>query len=288
MTKTRELLCIATVAMTPDLDPQVSRQRLRQMVEDVMCAHPETRLILFGEVILGWFYKKGGTQSYHESIAEAIPGPSTAFVAQLAREHNVYISFGLSERDGERLFNAQVLLSPTGEVIAKHRKFWIRNKVFTPGPAHLTTAEVDGLKAALLICADSRSLPIALSIRRERVDLVLASLADYGTNALLNRLMSALYDAWTVVANRYGEEPPITWHGQISITDPWTRSHGCSTGKAGFLTAQIPSAPVPAPRRIVRRVIVGLEAIGLIAWLLVHGAYKALGKRLLPRRAVGQ
>ncbi len=269
---TRTALQVATVAMTPDLDPHVSRDRLQQVVEQVKREHPETRLILFGETILGWFYKKGETQAYHESIAETIPGPTTEFVAQLAREYNVYISFGLSERDGERLFNAQVLLSPAGEVIAKHRKFRIRNKVFTAGPECLTTAKVDGLEVALIICADARSLSIARAIRRATVDLVLVSLADYGTDALLNRLMSALYDAWTLVANRYGDEPPITWHGQILITDPWARSHGCSTGRAGFLTAQIPTTAPRAAWRIVRRVLVGFEAIGLIVWILVRAA----------------
>ncbi|MBE0635559.1 carbon-nitrogen hydrolase family protein, partial [Candidatus Bipolaricaulota bacterium] len=158
------VLTIATVAMTPDLNPQISRDRMKRIVEETKRDHPDVRLILFGETILGWFYKDGETQAYHDSIAEPVPGPSSAFFAELAKAHDVAISFGLSEKADGRLYNTQLVISPEGEMIAKHRKFWIRNKVFSPGDRKLTTVTLDGVKVAVLICADARSFELMRAI----------------------------------------------------------------------------------------------------------------------------
>lgn len=272
-------LSVATVSMTPDLDPKISRDRMKEIVEETKREHPDVRLIFFGETILGWFYKKGETQDYHESIAETVPGPTTGFIAELANVHDIYISFGLSERADEKLYNAQVLISPEGEILAKHRKFWIRNKVFSPGERQLTTADIDGIKAALLICADTRSLKLLRAIRRDRVDIVLSSLADYATNVRLNQIIGAFYDAWTLVANRYGEELPIMWHGLISITDPWARLRASGMGRAQVLVHRLSiSCPNSASRRL-RRILVGFKLVGLATVLMVQIVWKALKKR---------
>lgn len=281
MRKKREsqmILSVATVAMTPDLDPQISQDQMKRLVEDTKRDYPDVRLILFGETILGWFYKKGETREYHESIAETVPGPTTDFIGDLAKAHDVYISFGLSEKSEAKLYNTQVLISPTGEVIAKHRKFWIKNKVFSPGNLELTTALIDGVKVAVLICADVRSLKLLRAIRRERVDLVLASLADYATSLKINQLMGAFYDAWTMVANRYGEEPPRMWHGLITITDPWARLHASGMSKEQVLVHRLAIANPGGLGRWLRRLLVGFKFVGMATVLTIQMVWKAVRK----------
>ena len=246
-------LAIATVAMTPDRDPAVSRERMGELIGRIKREHPDVRLIHFGETILGWFYVKGETEAYHRRIAEPIPGPSTEFVADLVREHEVYVSFGISERRGEALHNAQVIVDPHGEIVAVHRKFRIRNRVFTPGERALTTVDIDGVKAAILICADARSLWLLRAIRRARIDVVLASLADYGTSLRMNEMLGTFFDAWTVVANRFGVEPPLTWHGLITITDRLGRLRAHGMGDQRYLIQRIPLPSGGAVRRKLRR-----------------------------------
>jgi len=272
-------LTVATVAMTPDLDPRISRDRMKTIIEETKRDNPDVRLMLFGETILGWFFKKGETQAYHESIAEIVPGPSTAFAAELAEAHNVYISFGLSESADGKLYNTQVLVSPEGEILAKHRKFWIRNKIFTPGDRQMTIADVDGAKVAILICADARSLKLTRAIRRTRADIVLASLADYATREKVNQLMGAFYDAWTIVANRFGEEDTTTWHGLISITDPWARlcAHGMS--KEQVLVQQLVITNPSGLGRWLRRVLVGFKFVGMATVLTSQMIWKAINKK---------
>jgi len=261
-------LTVATVAMTPDSDPTISRERMAALVRRIVREHPEVRLIHFGETILGWFYRQGETEAYHRRIAEPIPGPSTERVARLAREHDVYVSFGISERRGETLHNAQVVVDPGGEILAVHRKFWIRNRVFTAGKRRLTTVDIDGTKAAVLICADARSLWLLRAIRRARIDVVLASLADYGTSLRMNELLGTFFDAWTVVANRYGEEPPLTWHGLLTITDRLGRLRTHGVGREQYVCCEIPVARVGGVRRSCRRLVAAGRVVLLIGALL--------------------
>ncbi|MFC2094904.1 carbon-nitrogen hydrolase family protein [Candidatus Bipolaricaulota bacterium] len=269
---TPDQLTLATVAMTPNEDPSISRQILARIVKETVLSRPEIRLIHFGETILGWFHKKGESEAYHQRIAETIPGETTEFVAGLAREYQIYISFGLSERGEEKLHNSQVLISPNGEILAQHRKFIMRSKAFSPGERILTTANVDGVKVALVICADVRSWPLFRAIRRAKPTIVLAGLADWGTSLLLNRMLGTFYDSWTVVANRHSQEDAIHWPGLITITNPTGKLVAHGIGKEQVVFHAIPVRRVRSFSRIVRRfytffkalvlgVLIGLEAI---------------------------
>ncbi len=280
----RIVLPVATVAMTPDLDSRANRDRMKQLIEETKRTYPDIRLILFGETILGWFYNKDQTREYHESIAETVPGDSTAFIADLARTHDMYVSFGLSEKDNGKLYNTQVLISPEGNILAKHREFKIRNRVFTAGDGKLTLATIDGVKTAILICADARSLPLMRAIRRERVDLMLASLADYATSRRLNQLMGAFYDAWTVVANRYGEEGSILWHGLVTMTDPWARLRASGLDKQQVLVHRLTISNVRGLGRWFRRTCVGFKFIAMATVLTIQMVWTSMQKKARKRQ----
>jgi len=263
-------LKVAAATITPNLDPAATRETIHRTIESTMDAYPGVRVILFGEVILGWFGKKGQTREYHQSIAEPIPGPSTRFVGDLAREYSIYISFGLSERAQEAVYNTQVLISPNGELIAAHRKHWIMNPAFKAGDRVLTTAVVDEAKAALLVCADVRSMSLLRAIRREKVDLVLAGLADYGTDATMSEIIGTFFDAWAITANRYGVEDTIQWQGLTTITDRWGRLVRSSVGRECVLVQDIPFGADSAWGRIARRTLVAFRAAGLIVSMIVR------------------
>jgi predicted amidohydrolase len=262
-------LNVATVALMPDPKPGVSLDRIAHTVKEIKQAHPEVRLILFGETILGWFHKKGETAAYHARIAEPIPGPATAFVGNVAREHDVYISFGMTERGGDKLHNAQVLIEPNSGILAVHQKIVLRSRAFEPGDRLLTTAEVDGTRVAILICADVRSLKLVRAIRKFRPDIVLASLADYATDVRMNRMLGTFFDAWTLVANRFGQEEAITWHGLITITDPVGRIMAHSLGREGHLYAAIPLRRRGFLMRTLRRSHAFASFVGLAVRLTI-------------------
>ena len=280
-------LRVATVAMTPDHNPAVSRDRLCQFVRRAKREQPEVRLIHLGETILGWFNceTRDSSIAYHREIAEAVPGPTTEQVGKLARDLDVYISLGLTERDGGKVYNTQILIDPNGEVIAKHRKFWLRTSYFEPGERRLSLAKIDGARIAFVICADVRSFWLLRAIRRARVDVVLASLADYGTDKWMNCLMGCFFDAWNVIANRYGKEPHNNWRGMMTVTDRWGRLRGHSVDCENILYCEIPLGRSGDLRRLVRRSAVFVKLLGLTFQFGLRELHRAIGRRLRRSRA---
>lgn len=55
-------------------------------------------------------------------LGEMVPGPVTDLLAGLARERNIWLATGILERDGDRLYDSAVLLSPDGKLALKHRR----------------------------------------------------------------------------------------------------------------------------------------------------------------------
>jgi nitrilase len=60
-------------------------------------------------------------QRYFES-AIPIPGPEIEFLADVARESQLFLVCGVVERDGGTLYCTVVFFSPAGEYLGKHRK----------------------------------------------------------------------------------------------------------------------------------------------------------------------
>ncbi|MBS7632370.1 carbon-nitrogen hydrolase family protein [Candidatus Bathyarchaeota archaeon] len=115
-------------------------------------------LVIFPELALTGYVVK---DEIYE-LAEHVPGPATNFIAKLARKTGTHIVFGmpeLGEKAQATLYNAAVLVSPSG-FVGKYRKMYLpthsifeEKRYFRPGyhPATLKT-EIGHL--GLIICYD--------------------------------------------------------------------------------------------------------------------------------------
>lgn len=74
-------------------------------------------LVVLPEVITSY-----GLDKTVAECAEPIPGPSTAYFGELAKQHNLYIVAGLIERERHLIYNVAVLVGPDGGVAGKYRK----------------------------------------------------------------------------------------------------------------------------------------------------------------------
>ncbi len=92
----------------------------------------------------------------------AEPVPSGSFCRTLRRaaiRHGVYVCAGLTEASGSRVYNAAVLISPTGEVVLHHRKLnelAIGHKMYDQGD-RLAVVPTPYGTFGLMICADARA-----------------------------------------------------------------------------------------------------------------------------------
>lgn len=100
--------------------------------------------------------------------AEPVPGPASEALSSMARDLGLLVIGGsLPERDGERLYNTSLAFSPTGALLARHRKRRLfdihipgrqsfqESAVFSPGAA-ATVFDTDFGPMGLGICFDLR------------------------------------------------------------------------------------------------------------------------------------
>lgn len=55
-------------------------------------------------------------------LGQPVPGPATETLAAVAQAHKLWLGMGLLERDGARLYDTAVLLSPAGAIALKYRR----------------------------------------------------------------------------------------------------------------------------------------------------------------------
>ena len=217
-------LQVATVAMSCDRDPDSNRLKIARTLETIVQAHPSVDLVVFGEMILGW-YNPSGMPAYHREIAEPIPGKTTRILGDLAARLKIHLSFGLGEIHDGALHNAQVLLNPQGEIQAVHLKCNLKpaekKAGYQPGPVPVTLTDIKGVKTGIAICSDAASPRAMWELARGRLDLIVHSLADdRDDDWFVAHFNARMYDAWVVTANRYGHEAGCFWNGHMVVSDP--------------------------------------------------------------------
>ena len=167
-------------------------------------------LVLLSEVFADCSTEKPEPPS--RSMAEPVPGPLSERFGAIARQHNVYIAFGMYRLDGEALFNSLVLLDRLGEPV------WVYDKVaptlgemqgqgVMPGqPPAAWDCDFGRIGAA--ICFDINFLELAERYFQQDVELVLFSSA-FPAGRLL--------DVWCV---KYGFNlAASTWYENNRIQD---------------------------------------------------------------------
>lgn len=85
------------------------------------CAKNGAQLIVFGEAaITGLINNDDPTHDF--PLASPVPGPITDALCKKAAELNVHIATGILEKDGSKLYDSAVLISPTEGIVLKYRR----------------------------------------------------------------------------------------------------------------------------------------------------------------------
>lgn len=143
--------------------------RIENAVKEAKAAG--VQIVCFPEMaLLGWV-----NPDAHQR-AQAIPGPDTDRLASIAKEHQIYISIGLGEKDGDELYDAAVLINDSGEIILKHRKVNILTELmeppYTPGKG-VQVVETPYGRIGMIICADSFDATVKTEMKALQPDLLI-------------------------------------------------------------------------------------------------------------------
>lgn len=236
-------LQVATVTMSCDLDPETNLTKIARLLDTIIQTHPGIELVIFGEMILGW-YNPGDQAGYHRQISKSLTSESLRALMSLAAQHRVYLCFGLSEEHNQTLHNTQVLVDPHGVIQAIHRKWNLkpaeRQADYQPGPVPVTVTEIKGIKVGITICSDAAHPRTMWELVKQRLDLIILSLADDRDEDLFMAKFNArLYDAWIVTANRYGQEADHFWNGHMVISDPLGKLRAIGQDQEQYLVADL-------------------------------------------------
>lgn len=220
-----KFLNVAAVSIQVSKNDKVETlNSMKTMVEKIKTEHSEVQVIVFGELILEWYYDDELKSDYQRNMSEVIPGPSSSFIKNLAIQNNVNIVFGLTELDSitQKLYNTQLLVKPTGQIV-KYRKRNLNqtdiDNDFYSGN-ELVTDEIEGVKVALFICSDMQSDEVTDDLTSAKVDVVLHSLTSTTDMNPSISYVGMQLNTWIVFANRYGNEGIFDYTGFTHIISP--------------------------------------------------------------------
>ena len=150
----------------------------------------------------------------------------------LAKRLSLAIISGVSERNGDRIYNAQVFIDRDGEIQARYRKTHLfspapieEDKCFTCGD-ELGASDFGDLRLGLSICYDLRFPEVArrLAVEEGANVLVISSAWPFPRVEHLRILATARAienQSYVVLANRVGTDAGTTFCGTSAIIDPY-------------------------------------------------------------------
>lgn len=197
-------------------------------------------------------YLPGYNQPDIAARAQPRGGPWHQRLAALCRDAGCGIVIGYAERDGARVYNSAVAFDAAGAEIAHYRKIQLYGPrecaIYTPGDGY-TLFDLDGRKAALLICYDIEFAPHIAALAARGVSLILcptANMAPFTHVARATVPAMAVNHAVTIVyANFCGSEGDLDYVGMSLIAGPDGESLAQAGAHPALLVADLPDAYDP-------------------------------------------
>lgn len=139
----------------------------------VQAGRQQCQIVVLPECLdVGW------TNPAARDLAAEIPGPTSEVLCRAASEAGLYVVGGLTEQARNRIYNAAVLIDPSGVILLKHRKINlldIEQSVYCTGD-RLAVAETACGVIGVNICADNcpDSLVLGHSLARMGAQVLLS------------------------------------------------------------------------------------------------------------------
>ncbi len=152
-------------------EPERNLDRARIMIEK--SAAQGVDLVLLPETLdLAWTHPS----AHHE--AEPIPGERSLFFSSLAKQYNIYLCLGLTEKINQDIYNTSILINREGEIIHKHHKINLLEVEFPfyKMGQQLSVVDTEFGKIGINICADNykNALCLGHSLARMGAQIILS------------------------------------------------------------------------------------------------------------------
>jgi predicted amidohydrolase len=151
---------------------------------------------------------------------------------KIAKELSIGVIAGISDRDGESIFNGQVFVDARGEVIAKYRKTHLvtaapldERVCLSPGDKFVA-CQIDKFNVGLSICYDLRFPEMCRTlVVSHNVNVIVNSSAWPFPRVEHLRILALARaienQSYLIIANRVGTDDGVTFCGSSVIVDPY-------------------------------------------------------------------
>jgi 5-aminopentanamidase len=187
-------------------------------------------------------YLPGYNQADIARHAQDQAGDWATTLADLCRTAKCGLTVGYAERAGNAVYNAAMAIGSAGKVLGHYRKIQLygdrERAIYAPGDAYCTF-DLDGVKAAILICYDIEFAPHVAALAAQGVKIILVPTANMQPFTHVVRAtvpaMAANYGVSIVYANYCGVEGDLIYVGGSLIA----ASEGAVVAQAGRGSALI-------------------------------------------------
>ena len=193
-----------------------------------------------------------GSKKLERQAAEAIPGPFSRAMAELAGELGIYLLAGSileAIPDSDKAYNTSLLFDPAGRQIGCYRKIHLFDVDLANGVslresdtrAHgqsAVTVKTDLAAMGLTVCYDLRFPELYRALMGQGAELIFvpAAFTAYTGEAHWETLLRARAienQAYVIAPDQFGKsEKSFETHGHSMIVDPW-----------GQVIAELPDGP---------------------------------------------
>src|SRR5256886_16940998 len=224
----------------------------------VLAKKSGNQLIVFPEMI-DTGYSMPVIQKHAKKWSEgAVPE-----LQKIAKEISIGIAAGISDRDGDAIFNAQVFVNARGEIVAKYRKTHLVTAApldericLSPGN-EFVTAKIDNFNVGLSICYDLRFPEMArMLVVKHGANVIVNSSAWPIVRAEHLRILAVARavenQSYFIIANRVGTDDGVTFCGTSAIIDPSGKVlAGASPDREELIHAEISEQVIADVRELV-------------------------------------
>ena len=164
-----------------------------------------------------------------QDLAESADGPQVARLTQIAAQSHVALVAGFAERAGVCVYNAAVLVTPSGERIVYRKRHLYgdyEKRLFAPGGAPSPIVEICGIRLGILICYDVEFPEAVRRLAADGADLVVVptALPESGHAAFIAERIVPVRafenQVAVVYANHAGADGRFTYAGRSGIAMP--------------------------------------------------------------------
>jgi predicted amidohydrolase len=244
-------LVAAAIQMSSTLDKEENKETAEALIRDAVSGGADL-------VALPELWSCHGLEDVYRENAEPVPGVSTDFLGDLARELGVYVLGGSileGEPGAQRLFNTSTFFDPSGQLTAVYRKMhlfdvkvsdneYLESANIAPG-GEIVTAKAGAATLGLSVCYDLRfpELYRLLALRGAEILAVPAAFTlQTGKDhwEILLRARAVENQAFVVAPAQWGRKANGRWtYGRSMIVDPWGTVLATCPDRDGYALATL-------------------------------------------------